>query len=157
MLTALPGKNDTTEHAGRRLRRKREELNLRVRDVYEASTKIALRLGNDDYEIHIGRLSDIENSGIVPSIYKLYTLCAVYRLDLIDVLEWYGVDLSKLPADAASIGVGKTHPVSFHSEGHGGITVPLSLDSISSVPATCLIRSAIPAIPTPVAPVPAVS
>jgi hypothetical protein len=96
--------------------------------VYEASTKVALRLGNDDYEIHIGRLSEIENSGVVPSIFKLYTLCAIYRLDLIDVLEWYGVDLSQLPADAANIGVGKTHPVSFHSEGHGGITVPLALD-----------------------------
>lgn len=128
MLTALPGKNDTTEDAGRRLRRKREELNLRVRDVYEASTKIALRLGNDDYEIHIGRLSDIENNGIVPSIYKLYTLCAVYRLDIIDVLEWYGVNLSQLPGDAATIGVSKTHTISFHSEGHGDVTVPLSLD-----------------------------
>jgi hypothetical protein len=128
VLNALPGKNDNTGHAGRRLRRKREELNLRVRDVYLASTKIALRLANDDYEIHIGRLSEIENNGVVPSIYKLYTLCAIYRIDLIDVLEWYGIDLSQLPADASSIDVSKTHTVSFHSEGHGGVTIPLALD-----------------------------
>ena len=30
----------------------------------------------------------------------LYSLCAIYRLDLAEVLSWYGISLSALPGDA---------------------------------------------------------
>jgi hypothetical protein len=116
------------EHAGRLLRKKREDLNLRVRDVYEASIRVATRLNNEEYEIHIGRLSDIENNGTVPSIYKLYTLCAIYRLDIVDVMEWYGVDITQIPAAAAGVELIKTHTVGFRSEGNGDVTLPIALD-----------------------------
>jgi hypothetical protein len=39
----------------------------------------------------LSRLADIENRDTVASIYRLYTLCAIYRLDFDEVLEWYGV------------------------------------------------------------------
>jgi transcriptional regulator with XRE-family HTH domain len=116
------------EDAGQRLKRRREELNLRYRDVEEASGQIAARKSNDEFSIALSRLADIENKGTVPSIYRLYSLCAIYRLDLIEVLEWYGIDLSLLPGDAATIEVARTHLIGFHTNGHGEVQLPLTLD-----------------------------
>jgi transcriptional regulator with XRE-family HTH domain len=67
------------EEAGQKLKKKREELNLRYRDVEDASLQIAARRKNDEYIIALSRLADIENKGTVPTIYRLYSLCAIYR------------------------------------------------------------------------------
>jgi len=116
------------EDAGLKLKRARERLNLRYRDVEEASQRIADRHKNDEFVIALSRLADIENKGTVPTIYRLYSLCAIYRLDIFEVLQWYSVEISQLPADAASIGVERTHPIGFSSHEQGVIQVPLSLD-----------------------------
>jgi transcriptional regulator with XRE-family HTH domain len=116
------------EDAGQRLKKRREELNLRYRDVEERSLQIASRRNNDEYAIAISRLADIENKGTVPSLYRLYSLCAIYRIDLLDVLEWYGVDVSLLPADAAQIHIERTHVLRFRSDALGNVQLPLSLD-----------------------------
>ena len=116
------------EDAGQKLKRVRERLNLRYRDVEEASLKIADRHKNDEFVVALSRLSDIENKGTMPTMYRLHSLCAIYRLDLAEVLEWYGVDVSQIPADAAAIEIERTHPIGFNSNGHGEVTVPLALD-----------------------------
>ena len=116
------------EDAGQKLKRRREELNLRYRDVEEASQKIAQRRRSDEYAIALSRLADIENKGIVPSIFRIYSLSAIYRLDFLDVLEWYGIDLTMAQADASSVEVGRTHPVGFRGESMGSVMAPLSLD-----------------------------
>jgi len=113
---------------GHRLKQARERLNLTYRDVGEASVQIANRHHNDEYLIALSRLSDIENKGTVPSIYRLYSLCTIYRLEIAEVLEWYGVLLARQAADAASIVIGKTHPINFSSGFYGDLQVPLSLD-----------------------------
>ena len=89
------------EDAGQKLKRVREGLNLRYRDVEEASLRIAEAHKNDEFAIALSRLADIENKGTVPSIYRLYTLSAIYRLDFLELLEWYDVNVGNLPADAA--------------------------------------------------------
>lgn len=114
--------------AGQKLKRVRESLNLRFRDVEEASFQIAERYKNDEYAIVISRLSDIENKGAVPSIFRLYSLCAIYRLDFHEVLEWYGVNLSQIPADAAGVSVERTHLLGFSTNGYGEVMMPLALD-----------------------------
>lgn len=116
------------EEAGQKLKRARERLNLRYRDVEEASGRIANSHSNDEFIIALSRLADIENKGTVPSIYRLYSLCAIYRLDMREVLEWYGVDLSRLPADSILTEVDRTHPIGFVPDGFGEVQVPLSLD-----------------------------
>lgn len=116
------------EDAGRRLKTARERLNLRYRDVEQASQRIAERNKSDEFTIALSRLADIENKGTVPSIYRMYSLCAIYRLNMLEVMEWYGVDVSQLPTDAASIGLEMTHVIGFSSNEHGVIQVPLSLD-----------------------------
>lgn len=116
------------DDAGRKLKRARERLNLRYRDVEEASIQIAERHQNDEFVIALSRLSDIENKAKVPTIFRLYSLCAIYRLDLLEVLEWYRVDLASLPGDSATIPIERTHLLGFGSDGHGEIQVPLAID-----------------------------
>ena len=116
------------EDAGQRLKRRREDLGLKYRDVEEFSAQIAARHKNDEYTIALSRLADIENKGTVPSLYRMYSLCAIYRLDLLDVLEWYGVNASELPVDAAQVELARTHVMGFRTLGNGDVRVPLSLD-----------------------------
>lgn len=84
------------ERAGEKLKRIRERLNLTFRDVEQASQQIAGRMGNPEFIIALSRLADIENKGTVPTIYRLYTLCAIYRLDFAEILAWYGAPLDRL-------------------------------------------------------------
>lgn len=121
------------EEASQRLKRARERLSLKYRDVEEFSQRIADRYKNNEFSISISRLSDFENRGAVPNIFKLYSLCAIYRLEMSEVMRWFGVDPSQLPADAAGIASERTHLIGFGREGmsrsmSGEIQVPLSLD-----------------------------
>src|SRR6476646_2535754 len=91
------------EDAGQKLKKMRERLNLRYRDVEEASARIAARHDNDEFAVALSRLADIENKGTIPSIFRLYSLCAIYRLDISEVIGWYGISLGMIPADAQVI------------------------------------------------------
>jgi hypothetical protein len=112
------------EEPGRKLKRERERLQLKYRDVEEASQRLATRHKNPEYYIALSRLSDIENRGIVPSIFRLYSLCAIYRLDFIQVFGWYGVRLADIPGDAARITVPVTHL--FQGEPQGDVVIPVT-------------------------------
>lgn len=116
------------DDAGQKLRRVRERLNLRVRDVEQASLKIAEKYHNDEFAVLINRISEIENRRLVPTVYKLYSLCAIYRLDFQEVMEWYGVSLAGLPGDSAYVEIPQTHMVSFQAGVQGEVLLPLSLD-----------------------------
>ncbi len=121
------------EDPGQKLRRIRERLSLRVRDVEQASLKIADKYHNDDFAVLINRVSEIENRNLVPTLHKLYSLCAIYRLDFQEVLAWYGISLDALPSDAASVDVPQTHLLSFHGNTAQGsvsseVLLPLALD-----------------------------
>ena len=85
--------------AGLNLRGLRERLGLTMREVESASVRIAEGHGNDEFEICPSRLSDIKTKGLVPSIFRLYSLSIIYRCDLREILAWYGVDLSLSAAD----------------------------------------------------------
>jgi transcriptional regulator with XRE-family HTH domain len=114
------------ERPGEKLRQARERLRLTYRDVVEASQKIAHRRNSDEFAVALSRLADIENKGTLPTIYRLYTLCAIYRLDWKEVLRWYGVPLELLPSDALQIRLKKTHAINFTAE--SSAAVPPSLD-----------------------------
>lgn len=116
------------EDAGHRLRRARERLNLTFRDVVQASQQIAERYQNQEFVINLGRLSDIENQGTLPSLYRLYSLCVIYRLDLHEVLGWYGIPTDSMAADAGLIQIEKTHLIGFQSADSAQALVPISLD-----------------------------
>jgi transcriptional regulator with XRE-family HTH domain len=115
------------EDPGYRLKRIRERLKLTVRDVELESQIIVDKRRSQEYKLGISRLSEIENHSVVPSIYRIYSLCAIYRLDYVDVLSWYGINLPDLPADAMAINLVNTHPLELRAE-FGEISAPLSLD-----------------------------
>jgi transcriptional regulator with XRE-family HTH domain len=87
--------------AGVRLRRARERLGLKFRDVEQASQLIAERHNNPEFVLLISRLSDIENQGTLPSLYRLYSLCSIYSLSMTEALSWYGIRLADLERDIA--------------------------------------------------------
>jgi transcriptional regulator with XRE-family HTH domain len=114
------------ERPGEKLKRIRERLKLTYRDVEKASQQIAQRRGSDEFAIALSRLADIENKGTVPTMYRLYTLCAIYRQDPAEVLRWYGVPLDQLASEALHVGLDETHAI--HFKPGGTVTVPQPLD-----------------------------
>jgi transcriptional regulator with XRE-family HTH domain len=94
---------------GFRLRQARERLGLTYRDVERASYELAARRGRPDFIVHISRLADIENRGVVPGLHKLYTLAAIYRLSPLEIFGWYDVPIEECFHDGASFPVPQTH------------------------------------------------
>jgi transcriptional regulator with XRE-family HTH domain len=113
--------------AGKSLRTLREKLGLTMRDVENSSACIADKYRNEEFSIPPSRLSDIETKGILPSIYRLYTLSVIYRRDLRELLSWYGVDLNNLAADLGLVSPPKSH-VSDALAGLSSVQVPLHMD-----------------------------
>ena len=113
--------------AGQTLLRLRKELGLTIREVEAASARIAARHGNEDFAISPSRLSDIETKGIIPNIYRLYSLSVIYRRDLREVLKWYGADLNEMTADLALVEPPKSH-VSESLDSLLAVNVPLRMD-----------------------------
>ena len=85
---------------GQKLRVLREKLGLTMRDIETASRRIARkRNNNEEYLIPISRVSDFETKGVIPSIYRLYSLAVIYRRDLRELLLWYDVNLDVQVSD----------------------------------------------------------
>ena len=82
--------------AGRRLKQVRERLNLTQLQVEEASLEIADAERNYEYVVSAGRLSQIENEGSVPSLYKFYSLAVIYKMSIEQMLGIYGINLAKM-------------------------------------------------------------
>jgi len=115
------------EDAGQKLKRVRERLGLKYRDVEEASQRLAARHGNDEFAIALSRLSDIENKGTLPSLYRLYSLCVIYRIEITEVLAWYGLPLASMASDIARMDLERTHEVAVNLS-DGILQLPVSLD-----------------------------
>jgi transcriptional regulator with XRE-family HTH domain len=115
------------QEPGRRLRHTRERLKLKYRDVEQASQHIAARRGSDEFLVGLSRLADIENKGTVPSIFRLYSLCAIYRLDFEEVLQWFGVDLNNLLIDAAGVSLSSTHVFDISPDDVKSVSIPADL------------------------------
>ena len=94
---------------GLRLRQARERLGLTYRDVERASYELAARRGRPDFILHISRLADIENRGVVPTLHKFYALAAIYRLHPLELFRWYDVPIEECFQDGVSFPVANTH------------------------------------------------
>lgn len=113
--------------AGKKLREMREQIGMTLRDVEEASTRLAEVRGIEDYIMNPSRLSDIETKGVVPSIYRLYALSVIYRADFAEILKLYGVDLGSTAADLALFRPAKTHRLEIIGN-RGSVNIPVKLD-----------------------------
>lgn len=86
--------------AGQRLREIREQLGLTLNEVEDQSRQIAQERQNPDYLFTAGRLSQVENSDSLPSLYKLATLSEIYQVAYEELLRVYGID-PELPPQAS--------------------------------------------------------
>jgi len=110
---------------GFRLRQIRERLGLTYRDVERASLALARAHTRPQFTLHISRLADIENGGVVPSVHKLYALAVVYHLDPVQILGWYDVPLERFLGDAVAFHAPRTHLIAAHAApAAGGQSAP---------------------------------
>ncbi len=91
------------------LRQVRERLGLTYRDVEQSSYELAQRHGRPEFIVHISRLADFENSGAVPSLHKLFSLCTIYHLDLQELCSWYDIPLGDIFGATTSQPPPRTH------------------------------------------------
>jgi transcriptional regulator with XRE-family HTH domain len=113
--------------AGQQLRRLREGLGLTMRDVESASAAIAAKYSNNEYFIPLSRLSEIETKGLVPSIFRLYSLAAIFQEDYRKLSSWYDINWDALAADYAFVQIRKTHPFGVRPDPEG-LQVPAIMD-----------------------------
>ena len=113
--------------AGQELRKLRERLRLTLRQVEAASSTIADKYGNSEFYVPISRLSEIENHGILPTIFRVYSLSAIYCNDYREVCAWYGVDWSLLPADIGAGQCPRTRPFTALDD-IATVNVPFTVD-----------------------------
>lgn len=100
--------------AGERLKQLRLQLGLTTRDVAELSRKIALGEANEEFAISHARLIQIENDESTPSIYKLFTLSAVYGRTFMELVSFY-VDPGRITAYRMSLPMPGTREVSLET------------------------------------------
>jgi transcriptional regulator with XRE-family HTH domain len=95
--------------AGARLKMLRERLGLTTRDVEARSRRIAQERTNQEYYLAHAWLTDIENGEFTPSIYKFYTLSAIYHRNFTELASYFGLHISNLTRDWAMLPAPRTH------------------------------------------------
>ena len=116
------------DRGGDKLRRIRERLKLTYRDVARASQDIAKRRGSPEFTITLSRLADIENGNRAPSVFRIYSLCAIYRQDMHEVLSWYGVPVEELVTEGLQIRLEETHAIQITPRGRAPVPSPVEME-----------------------------
>src|SRR5246500_4508925 len=91
------------------LKQIRCRLGITTREVADFSQKIAEAEGNPEFHISNAWLTQIENSDSVPSIFKLYSLSAIYRIKFTELLSLFGVELDHLHEHQLASPLDNTH------------------------------------------------
>jgi transcriptional regulator with XRE-family HTH domain len=81
--------------AGQKLKSLRNRRNITVRDVEQASRRIADVKGDKRFCVSNGWLAHLENGDSEPSIWKLFSLSVIYHADLLDLLRLYNIDVNE--------------------------------------------------------------
>lgn len=79
--------------AGQQLKFLRNRRSITVRDVEQASRRIAEVKGDKRYKISNGWLAQLENGISEPSICKLFSLSVIYHVNFVDLVRLYDVDV----------------------------------------------------------------
>jgi transcriptional regulator with XRE-family HTH domain len=124
--------------AGLALRTIREKVAMMtMRDVETVTQKIAHDHSNEELLVSPSRLSDIETKGVLPSIYRLYSLSVVYKLDMGQLLRAYGVDSTLVDAERANLGLRPSDFVISFSSGLTARQVSETLQALANYYRAC--------------------
>jgi hypothetical protein len=105
-----------------------------LRDVENISAQIAQKYKNEEYAIPLSRLSDIETKGVLPSIYRVYSLAVIYRLDYTEILSWYGIEMARVAGDHGLAEPRETHRSNLLKA--SSVNIPVKLDPSFNLRAT---------------------
>ena len=97
-------------HPGERLKAIRRHLGISTRQVERYSQRIAKAEGSAKFYISNAWLSQIEATGPVPSVQKLFSLSVIYRINFVELLYLFGIDLERIGLHQLEIRLPKTHP-----------------------------------------------
>ena len=81
--------------AGQKLKSLRNRRDITVREVEQASRRIADVKGDRRFCISNGWLAQLENGDSEPSIWKLFSLSVIYHANLLDLLLLYNIDVNE--------------------------------------------------------------
>lgn len=95
--------------AGKRLKAVRERLGLSTRAVQQMSRRIASEKQNEEYFLSHNWVTDIERGRFMPRMFRMYSISAIYKLKFTEVASYFGLQISDLRRDSASIHLPKTH------------------------------------------------
>jgi transcriptional regulator with XRE-family HTH domain len=124
---------------GDRLRKIRSQLGMTAREVEELSRTIALQQGNEEFTISHGRIIQVENDESTPSIYKLFSLSAIYGMTLTDMLRLF-VDLDGLSQYRGNLKKDQTRLMQVDvDQGGRPMTFPVRFDPGFNVDRTSLL------------------
>ena len=125
--------------AGASLRQLRVRARLTTREVAELSRKIALAEGNEEFSISHARMVQIENGESTPSIYKLYSLSAIYGTSFNGVASLF-VNLPAITKYRFGLGLANTRLADFSVNGEERpVSFPVRFDPGFSVDKTNLL------------------
>lgn len=114
-----------TPTAGEKLRQLRMRLGLTTREVEGRSLQIADERHNREYYLSHAWVTDIENGKFTPSIYKIYSLGAIYGVSYTEVLSCFGLPIHELGRYRVSLGVPRTHLFSGHEFENDLVSLPI--------------------------------
>ena len=120
--------------AGQTLKSLRNKRNITVRDVEQASRRIAEVKGDKRFFISNGWLAQLENGVSEPSICKLFSLSVIYHANFLDLVKLYNVDVADKEKYEPVADPHLTQLISDKSNGNGhllsgGSSLPTSLIS----------------------------
>jgi transcriptional regulator with XRE-family HTH domain len=81
--------------AGQKLKVLRHDRNITVREVEQASRRIAEAKGDKRFRISNGWLAQLEKGVSEPSICKLFSLSVIYHIKFLDLIQLYDVDIDE--------------------------------------------------------------
>jgi transcriptional regulator with XRE-family HTH domain len=127
-------------HPGENLKELRSRLGVTLRQVEEESQKIAKARANPEFFVSNHWLTKLENTDSVPSIFKLFSLSAIYRVKFSELLSLFGVDLDLLPKYQLESPTQQTHLMEMEvSDAARKVIFPVRFDRGFRVEATNLL------------------
>jgi len=107
--------------AGKRLKELRERLGLSTRDVEAKSQRIADEKRNREFYVSHAWVTDIENGGFNPGMFKIYSLSAIYDKAFSEIASYFGLRIADLRRDRASMGTPRTHLMDIGTDAEGAV------------------------------------
>src|SRR5260370_6829867 len=92
------------------LRTIRRHLGISIRQGEKISRHTVKAEGSAKFYISNAWLSQIEATGSVPSVQKLFSLSVIYRINFVELLYLFGIDLERIGRHQFEIRLPKTHP-----------------------------------------------